>query len=124
VLAVRGEQELAMPPLEPPDPERLPDLDTLARAEAVRLFVERAQTVRPEFRLTEDNASAVAEITARLSVFAARGRSPPGAGPAARFHLGDSRVWLPRDVAQRAWAEGRRRMDMDAALRDLASSWG
>jgi predicted ATPase/class 3 adenylate cyclase len=65
-LSVRGEQELVVPPLALPDPERPPDLESLGRSEAVRLFVERARAVRPEFRLTADNAPAVAEITARL----------------------------------------------------------
>jgi predicted ATPase/class 3 adenylate cyclase len=65
-LGLRGEQELVVPPLELPDPQRLPDLDTLGRSEAVRLFVERAQAVRPGFRMTERNAPAVVEITARL----------------------------------------------------------
>jgi len=66
VLSLRGEQEYVVPPLEPPDPERLPDVLTLGRFEAVRLFTERALAVRPRFRLTEENAPAVAEITARL----------------------------------------------------------
>jgi predicted ATPase len=66
VLSLRGEQEYAVPPLEPPDPERLPDLLTLGRFDAVRLFTERALAVRPQFRVTEENAPAVAEITARL----------------------------------------------------------
>jgi predicted ATPase/class 3 adenylate cyclase len=52
VLALRGEQEY--------------DVPALSRAEAVRLFTERAQAVRPGFRVTDDNAGAVAEITARL----------------------------------------------------------
>jgi predicted ATPase/class 3 adenylate cyclase len=65
-LSVRGEQELVVPPLALPDPERPPDLESLGRSEAVRLFVERARAVRPEFRLTAENAPAVAEITARL----------------------------------------------------------
>ena len=39
---------------------------TLGRSEAVRLFTERARSVRPGFRLTGENAWAVAEITARL----------------------------------------------------------
>ena len=34
--------------------------------EAVRLFVERARAVQPEFRVTDDNASVVAEICRRL----------------------------------------------------------
>jgi len=66
VLSLRGEQEYVVPPLDLPDPERLPDVRTLGRFEAVRLFSERAQAVRPEFRVTEANAAAVAEITARL----------------------------------------------------------
>jgi predicted ATPase/class 3 adenylate cyclase len=66
VLSLRGEHEYAVPPLEPPDPERLPDVLTLGRFEAVQLFTERALAVQPGFRLTEENAPAVAEITARL----------------------------------------------------------
>jgi predicted ATPase/class 3 adenylate cyclase len=66
VLSLRGEQEYPVSPLEPPDPERLPDLLTLGRFEAVRLFTERAMAVRPMFRVTAENAPAVAEITARL----------------------------------------------------------
>jgi predicted ATPase/class 3 adenylate cyclase len=66
VLSLRGEQEYAVPPLELPDPGRLPDVLALGRFEAVRLFTERALAVRPGFRVTEENASAVAEITARL----------------------------------------------------------
>jgi predicted ATPase/class 3 adenylate cyclase len=66
VLGVAGEQELVVPPLDLPDLRRLPDPDALGHTEAVRLFVERAQAVRPAFRLTGDNAPAVAEICARL----------------------------------------------------------
>jgi predicted ATPase/class 3 adenylate cyclase len=66
VLSLRGEQEYVVPPLELPDPQRLPDVLTLGRFDAVRLFTERALAVRPQFRVTEENASAVAEITARL----------------------------------------------------------
>jgi predicted ATPase/class 3 adenylate cyclase len=65
-LAVRGEQELMVPPLALPDPAQTADLESLGRSEAVRLFVERAQAVRPGFRLTSDNAPAVADIVARL----------------------------------------------------------
>jgi predicted ATPase/class 3 adenylate cyclase len=66
VLSLRGEQEYAVPPLDPPDPEHLPDLPTLRRVEAVQLFADRAVAVMPRFRVTEQNASAVAQITARL----------------------------------------------------------
>jgi predicted ATPase/class 3 adenylate cyclase len=66
VLSIRGEQEYPVPPLHPPQLERLPDLSALRRSDAVRLFTERATAVSPAFRLTEENAPAVAEITARL----------------------------------------------------------
>ncbi|HEY3211378.1 MAG TPA: adenylate/guanylate cyclase domain-containing protein [Actinomycetota bacterium] len=66
VLSLRGEQEYLVPPLEPPDPKRLPDLPTLRQVEAVLLFTQRALAANPGFRVTEQNAPAVAEITARL----------------------------------------------------------
>jgi predicted ATPase/class 3 adenylate cyclase len=65
-LSIHGEQEYEVPPLQPPDPKRIPDLVTFRRFEAVRLFTERAAAVLPGFRVTEENAPAVAEITARL----------------------------------------------------------
>src|SRR5205823_1898301 len=45
-LKIRGEHEYAVPPLQVPDPRRLPPLEALTRYEAVRLFAERAQAVR------------------------------------------------------------------------------
>jgi predicted ATPase/class 3 adenylate cyclase len=67
VLSLRGEQEYAVPPLEVPDPERLPaDLAALGAIGAVRLFAERAGAADPRFVLTERNAPVVAEIAARL----------------------------------------------------------
>jgi predicted ATPase/class 3 adenylate cyclase len=81
VLHVSGEQEYEVPGLPaPPDVDRLPaaevarlpgplrrcDPDAIGRFEAVRLFVARARSVRPDFDLDESNAWAVARITARL----------------------------------------------------------
>jgi predicted ATPase/class 3 adenylate cyclase len=67
VLALRGEQEYAVPPLHVPDPGRLPrDLSALEGVEAVRLFRERARAANPRFSLTEQNAPVVADICARL----------------------------------------------------------
>jgi predicted ATPase len=65
-LHIYGEQEFPVPPLGVPDPGRLPPLETLAEHEAVVLFVERARAAQPSFSLTEENAPAVAEISARL----------------------------------------------------------
>jgi tetratricopeptide (TPR) repeat protein len=45
---------------------QLPPLERLAEYEAVCLFLERAEKVMPGFRLTEENAQAVAQICARL----------------------------------------------------------
>jgi predicted ATPase len=66
VLHRYGEQEFPVPPLDLPDPGRLPDLASLTRYEAIGLFVERASAVKPDFALTKRNAPAVAEITVRL----------------------------------------------------------
>jgi predicted ATPase/class 3 adenylate cyclase len=65
-LRVRGEQQIPVPPLALPDRIRRADVDAIARAPAVTLFVERAQAVQPTFTLTAMNASAVAEICQRL----------------------------------------------------------
>jgi non-specific serine/threonine protein kinase len=65
-LHVSGEREYPVPPLTLPDPLQLPTADALAGVESVRLFVERAQAVRPEFALTAANAAAVCGICTRL----------------------------------------------------------
>src|SRR5215208_6569831 len=65
-LGLYGEYEFPIPPLSLPDPESLPPLENLTEYEAVRLFVERARAVRPDFSLAEDNAFAVVEICGRL----------------------------------------------------------
>ena len=64
-LRITGEQEFPVPPLSLPAPG-VEDVDELMASEAVRLFVERAMAVRPDFRLTAENGSPVAEIVRRL----------------------------------------------------------
>jgi predicted ATPase/class 3 adenylate cyclase len=66
VLHLRGEQEYPVPPLGVPDLRALPSLEALAQNEAMALFIERAQAVRPDFRLDYRNARVVAAICARL----------------------------------------------------------
>src|SRR5712692_8376114 len=66
VLHVRAEHEFAVPPLALPDPAHLPDLAMLTHSPSVALCLQRAQAVKPEFRLTTTNARAVAEICVRL----------------------------------------------------------
>src|SRR6266699_480810 len=65
-LHVRAEREFPVPALALPDARHLPDLLALSQYEAVALFIERAQAVKPEFQVTNANAPAVAEICARL----------------------------------------------------------
>ena len=66
-LRLRGEHEYAVPPLALPDAEQpAAARGALPQYAAVALFVERAQAVRPDFALTDENAPAVAEICARL----------------------------------------------------------
>jgi hypothetical protein len=66
VLHIYGEHEYSVPPLTLPDLVHLPPPEQLSQYEAVRLFVERAQAVRPDFVLTKENAPAVAELCQRL----------------------------------------------------------
>ena len=66
VLRVYGEQEFPVPPLALPDLKALPDLATLSQFEAVRLFIERAVAVKPDFQATNENAPAIAGIGERV----------------------------------------------------------
>src|SRR6266568_1006280 len=66
VLHVEGENEFSVPPLSLPDPLHLPAPEVLLQYAAVALFVERAQMVKPQFVLSEDNAAAVVQICIRL----------------------------------------------------------
>jgi len=80
-LRVSGEQEYPVPGLPaPPDPRHLSEMDrlnlpralreydlaTLTTYEAVRLFINRAASVKPGFAVTNANAPAVAAISSTL----------------------------------------------------------
>jgi predicted ATPase/class 3 adenylate cyclase len=66
-LHLRGEHLFSVPPLSlPTGAPRQASTEQLLRYEAIQLFVERAQAVRPEFRLTDDNAADVVEICLRM----------------------------------------------------------
>ncbi len=112
-LHVPGEQTFPVLPLSVPD--RKAGLEHLLRSDAVQLFVERARLHRPDFALSERNASAVAELIARLEgiplaleLAAARVRSMAiddiNARLKDRFKLltGGSRVALERQQTLRA----------------------
>jgi non-specific serine/threonine protein kinase len=111
-LSIAGETVYRVPSLPLPDtiqPDHPHDLDALARNDCVRLFVARAASTSPPFRLTARNAAAIAQIGRRLDgiplaleLAAARTRVLPPQQIAARlddrFRLlkGGSRTALPR----------------------------
>jgi predicted ATPase/DNA-binding XRE family transcriptional regulator len=65
-LRVRGEREYAVGPLALEAGSDVMSPADLARAPAVRLFVERVRDVQPDFRLTSANGPTVAAICRRL----------------------------------------------------------
>jgi predicted ATPase/class 3 adenylate cyclase len=65
-LRIRGEKEYSVPPLGLPPQGALLPAESLTQYEAVRLFIERATDVKTDFKVTNENAPAVAEICVRL----------------------------------------------------------
>jgi predicted ATPase/transcriptional regulator with XRE-family HTH domain len=63
-LRLRGEQRFEVAPL--PMPQEATSLSAIARSAAVCLFVERAQSLTPEFELDRSNAFDIAAICSRL----------------------------------------------------------
>jgi len=66
LLRLAGEQVVVIQPLGLPDRAAVSRPADLAAAPAIRLFVERAQQVAPDFQLTPANAATVAAICQRL----------------------------------------------------------
>ncbi|MCK2215838.1 LuxR family transcriptional regulator [Actinomadura sp. ATCC 31491] len=99
-LGVYGEQVLTVPALPVPEPGQT--LRETARLDAVRLFVERAATVRPGFTLNPDNVACVTRLVRRLEgvplaieLAAARLRTAPLEELARRL---EERPGAPADV--------------------------
>jgi len=65
-LHLRGEKELFVPPLAIPVYTENFDLQSVSQYAAVELFIQRARSIKPEFKVTNENALAVAEICHRL----------------------------------------------------------
>jgi predicted ATPase/class 3 adenylate cyclase len=65
-LRISGERDAPVQPLGLPARESGISLDEALGAEAVRLFVDRARAVRPDFVLTEGNVETVVAICRRL----------------------------------------------------------
>jgi predicted ATPase/DNA-binding SARP family transcriptional activator/Tfp pilus assembly protein PilF len=64
-LDIPGETVYLVPTLTTPDPSNS-TLGTLSQYEAVQLFVERAQSAVRDFSVTQDNASAIAQVCHHL----------------------------------------------------------
>ena len=65
-LGVEGEVSWPVPPLSLPKADSVPTAAGLAGSDAVKLFEQRAQQVRPAFRVTNENAAAILSICQRL----------------------------------------------------------
>jgi predicted ATPase len=63
-LGIEGERLGPVPTLRVPDADA--DLAAITEAEAVRLFAERADAVKPDFAVTDQNAAQVAAVVRRL----------------------------------------------------------
>ena len=66
VLRLRAEREFPVPPMQLPERGRSSSPELLSQYEAVKLFIQRALEVKPDFQVTNSNAPAVAEICHRL----------------------------------------------------------
>jgi len=64
-LKIGVESEFPLPPLQLPTPD-MTSLKTLAACSSVALLVQRAERVKPGFRLDDGNAAAIAAICRRL----------------------------------------------------------
>jgi non-specific serine/threonine protein kinase len=65
-LGLDGERAFPVRSLPVPEPESAGDLQAVEASAAVRLFVDRARIVDPDFALTMENAAGVADICRRL----------------------------------------------------------
>src|SRR6516225_7648597 len=135
-LGVEGELNWQVPPLSLPKAGPAPTASALAASDAVKLFEQRAQLVRPSFRVTDDNAAEVASICQRLDglplaieLAAARMRILSSAQLAERLDdifallVGGARSAPPRHQALRAtldWSHDMLEAEERAAFRRLS----
>ena len=65
-LGIAGETTWRVPSLPTPSNQDLKSFEKIAQSPAVRLFVDRAGSVVPDFQLTQKNAQAIAKVCQRL----------------------------------------------------------
>lgn len=139
-LGVGGETDWRVPSLSLPAERAPAPIDAVAQSDAVRLFIERAAKVRPNFAVTAANAPAIAQICHDLDgiplaieLAAARVRvlSPDqiAAGLGDRFRLltGGARTAMPRQQTLRAsvdWSHELLTADERVLFRRLAAFVG
>jgi non-specific serine/threonine protein kinase len=107
-LRLRGERLVHVPPLDLPTKQGEDSAEQIAQSPAVMLFVERARDRNPAFHLTTENASAVADICARLD----------GLPVAIELAAARARLLTPPELARRL---DRRLPLLDAGARDAPS---
>jgi predicted ATPase len=91
VLRIRGEQVYEVGSLPTPDPALPATPDRTRRSAACALFLDRAEAAKPGFAVTEENASAIAEICRRLE----------GMPLAIELAAAKVRILTPAGIAQR-----------------------
>ena len=139
-LGVEGELNWHVPPLSLPKPGAPPTASLVERSDAVKLFEQRAQLVRPSFRVNDENAATVWSICQRLDglplaieLAAARMRVLSSAQLAARLDdifavlVGGSRSAPRRHQALRAtldWSHDTLDGPERAVFRRLAAFYG
>jgi predicted ATPase len=106
VLHIYGEHCYPVQPLPVPEPQRSAPLAELLRQPAVGLFVDRAVSARPSFRLDSHNAAAVVELCRRLD----------GLPLALELAAARVRMLSPKDLVARL---GRRLKVLTRGARDL-----
>jgi predicted ATPase/DNA-binding SARP family transcriptional activator len=135
-LGVEGELSWQVPPLSLPQAGSALTASALATSDAVKLFEQRAQLVRPSFRVTDENAAELASVCQRLDglplaieLAAARMRVLSSAELAERLDdifsvlVGGARSAPPRHQALRAtldWSHDLLDDDERAVFRRLA----
>lgn len=66
ILRLYDEHVFVVPPLSLPDIRYVYSVTQLSQYNAIRLFIERAKAIKPEFTLTDQNSQAVAEVCSKL----------------------------------------------------------
>jgi predicted ATPase/class 3 adenylate cyclase/DNA-binding CsgD family transcriptional regulator len=114
-LGVAGETDWRVPSLSLPSEHQTEPVDAVAQSDAVRLFIERAMKVRPNFTVDATNAPAIAQIchdldgiplaielaAARVRVLGVE-RIASGLGDRFRLLTGGARSAMPRQQTLRA----------------------